>query len=1526
MDKIVVSCLESRIDENQSVYSRFLLGPFIGGHAVTVATALRRALLSEVKNIAITALHIQGVTHEFSTVVGIRESVLELSLNFQQIILSTQTKTKNVQVGYLHVQGPAIVHANDLKLPDGIECVNPTQYIATLSSEGLLVVKFLIYDKKSFLKSKTSTLNSKKIKEAKVFSERLSKSLLGHAEYDPSQLYRLLRNQSLPRLHSFAVQGAGQGVVECLLPPTDPHERLRAREADGGQGEVLQARPLEDLQEEGNQLRAAPTQRFASNLRVASERTLTRAKHGLQIEDLQATDSQSGGPGRHGQQRTGLEVPGVANQSRDLTTVGTDSNLDHTASLLSDEFNSEVCLRTIIPLEPIFTPVYQVNFGIERDDLSNQIRERIIMEVWTNGSIHPRQAINEAVLSTMSIFSKLRKTFHLDSHALALSVNSAASLTNRTVPGDGLVSSGFARARRLHKRKSTVKGGQLNDDVSESGRVLACSRPYRPVSAADTVRYSPLRGEPLVRSGSLGFVDKKQELRLATNGSKSDRGLTRDRFTRKFKGQPNFTKLDLTNSVLPKLNSFSSLEFVRSRHPIALFLQSFGKSHIRGQTFLVEQSFGLKARFFKGHRAVLSKAKYTSEDLTFKRTFLPSFKVILGSYRSNFQNAPTIDKANLLNLDRPTAAQDRGRLTKVQLLFRLRFCLSGAILRGTPCAQKLRFCDPNVVRITKPVGFVRKGSLSSTNDPLRLQIFDLQAAAKHEEVAQRSCASPEQEPRNLLSPGCESVANLGRARCTAKRSKRTVSTLRFAANLHFGAGAQPTAVQGRQQIEDLQAQQAKRKPILFLIKYRTFSFTRNALHIFRRQQEASLFLLPLTKQLIRLKMVLVLNSCLPLMSKRAEPSLRFRTTETQAFTTVEGSALFDGKQVLLALARSALGCSSIPCTQSNVGDSDSSATETDSFVLADRRSGCLQTRRVCTQIEDLQAKLCKPANSEVLPAVSKRYRTCLAQQSCAAASGQFDKFIRGGTRVLTLAQSKTEQAPPSPVGKLWLRKNLKKQFGFFQFACHGLRLLTNPTGLLPNEVRLANRRFAPRVLATDSPCGEKRRHGSTISHSFFTDRAFLLTRLQRLTKSETRVAKLGSSGLFSASLSQNDSDTSTERLRALTKPEVLYANRRFAIESPEDELALAPRKRSPAPTASQMLETRASLGPVPPSLTSCSPQLSQTRQKRDTFEFAKSTKLSSPLLSGVVFGAAVHWKKRWMVRLGVCVNRTGPLTNRRFVNGGSNTVLANRAGGRIALSKKSNFTTFPLIMTKVPPLCLPSDLVTLISFPGEEARPGKIDCLTSARYCSTKQSKSKARAVSKPYLGFARSLLLHKAEQDRLHGLHGEASQKRSFCAQAVQGGQQEQSGVYKTVGFVSQRSSSADLFGFNSGGTVLARAPLRLQIEDLQARRSAATPLTNQRFVQVDESSFQLTTQERLSSLYGSNLDKISFLSSDLANLSLSLKTYTFLKKKGKKNMGSLLKCSPNALFSLLNGDEKMFHEIERCFLFLGLPFKERF
>ena len=151
MEDLVLSCLESRVEENRNLYARFLVGPFFKGDALTVATALRRVLLSSAESVAITALYIQGITHEFSTIVGVRESVLELSLNFQSIVLSYdknffQKKSffQDFQIGYLQVQGPKVVYANDLKLPLGVKVVYPTQYIATVSREGILVLKFTI--------------------------------------------------------------------------------------------------------------------------------------------------------------------------------------------------------------------------------------------------------------------------------------------------------------------------------------------------------------------------------------------------------------------------------------------------------------------------------------------------------------------------------------------------------------------------------------------------------------------------------------------------------------------------------------------------------------------------------------------------------------------------------------------------------------------------------------------------------------------------------------------------------------------------------------------------------------------------------------------------------------------------------------------------------------------------------------------------------------------------------------------------------------------------------------------------------------------------------------------------------------------------------------------------------------------------------------------------------------------------------------------------------------------------------------
>lgn len=154
MNDFFLSCKESRIDGPRNFYGSFYLGPFSGSQSLTVANALRRTLLSELKGIAITSISIEGAKHEFSTLPGIRESVLDIVLNVKEIVLKSSSSFENTQIGYLQAYGPGVVRASDLKLPTSIQCVDPDQYIATLSQDGVLVMKFTINEGNNYVVQK----------------------------------------------------------------------------------------------------------------------------------------------------------------------------------------------------------------------------------------------------------------------------------------------------------------------------------------------------------------------------------------------------------------------------------------------------------------------------------------------------------------------------------------------------------------------------------------------------------------------------------------------------------------------------------------------------------------------------------------------------------------------------------------------------------------------------------------------------------------------------------------------------------------------------------------------------------------------------------------------------------------------------------------------------------------------------------------------------------------------------------------------------------------------------------------------------------------------------------------------------------------------------------------------------------------------------------------------------------------------------------------------------------------------------
>lgn len=142
MAQFQVECIESDTGDDRSSYSKFVLEPLDRGQGITVGNALRRVLLSNLEGAAITAVRVAGVTHEFMTIPGVREDVLDILLNMKEIVLKSYSAQP--QIGRLRVEGPATITAGYFELPSEVEAINPDQYVATLSAGSTLEMEFRI--------------------------------------------------------------------------------------------------------------------------------------------------------------------------------------------------------------------------------------------------------------------------------------------------------------------------------------------------------------------------------------------------------------------------------------------------------------------------------------------------------------------------------------------------------------------------------------------------------------------------------------------------------------------------------------------------------------------------------------------------------------------------------------------------------------------------------------------------------------------------------------------------------------------------------------------------------------------------------------------------------------------------------------------------------------------------------------------------------------------------------------------------------------------------------------------------------------------------------------------------------------------------------------------------------------------------------------------------------------------------------------------------------------------------------------
>src|SRR5688500_18527776 len=142
-------------EETDETFGRIVAEPLEAGFGITVGNALRRTLLSALPGTAITAVKIEGVEHEFSTVPNMKEDIVEFLLNVKDIRLRSLTDRPGKM--FLDASGEGEVRADKIEQTADYEIVNPDLYLATLESPNArLSVEFTVEQGSGYAPASTS--------------------------------------------------------------------------------------------------------------------------------------------------------------------------------------------------------------------------------------------------------------------------------------------------------------------------------------------------------------------------------------------------------------------------------------------------------------------------------------------------------------------------------------------------------------------------------------------------------------------------------------------------------------------------------------------------------------------------------------------------------------------------------------------------------------------------------------------------------------------------------------------------------------------------------------------------------------------------------------------------------------------------------------------------------------------------------------------------------------------------------------------------------------------------------------------------------------------------------------------------------------------------------------------------------------------------------------------------------------------------------------------------------------------------
>ena len=166
--------VEIEHEQESSNYGKYTITPLERGYGMTLGNALRRVLLSSMPGVAIVAMEVEGVPHEFMAMPGVVEDVTEIILNLKNVILKVDeevlfadnsNKEQELYVLSLNVEGPKVVTAADIEENADVEIINKDQVIATIAKGGKLDMEFIVANGRGYV---PSVENKKYIEDQKI--------------------------------------------------------------------------------------------------------------------------------------------------------------------------------------------------------------------------------------------------------------------------------------------------------------------------------------------------------------------------------------------------------------------------------------------------------------------------------------------------------------------------------------------------------------------------------------------------------------------------------------------------------------------------------------------------------------------------------------------------------------------------------------------------------------------------------------------------------------------------------------------------------------------------------------------------------------------------------------------------------------------------------------------------------------------------------------------------------------------------------------------------------------------------------------------------------------------------------------------------------------------------------------------------------------------------------------------------------------------------------------------------------------